>query len=284
MKNFKFLSFECYAIAARSASQADAKRKAKNHGLVQAHAARAYVVLQKIHDFKKHVSMEQTRRDCRRIPDVVRWAVKGNPLSMQERRRFIRLQFCGAFFTRFPSFHDINVSFSDVQFPGISVKKENLGRYSTHCSYNKIKYNFDIVLPKKYLYDSPHILEHSGQALWYVSKKIVKNCLAYKCLTMNKRDFSPRYVYIVKRNGATYMGKTLRDAMKRALNSVTLTFNSFISRSMYATITGACNTGIAQFCEMHNITKKRIKVLELLEIMDGTEYGYHKFIGAITND
>lgn len=70
----------------------------------------------------------------------------------------------------------------------------------------------------------------------------------------------------------------------RALNSVALAFNSFISRSMYATITGACNTGITQFCEKHNITKRRIKVSELLEIMDGTEYGYQKFIGVITND
>ena len=163
MKKFKFLDAAYYAIASRSASQADARRKAKTLGLVQARAARAFAVIQKIRAFRKDARLEQTRRDCQRIPDVTRWAVNGNPLSMQERRRFIRLQFCGAFFTKFPSFHDINVSFSDVQFPGISVKKENLGRYSTHCSYNKIKYTFDIVLPKKYLYDKPRIIEHSGQ-------------------------------------------------------------------------------------------------------------------------
>lgn len=285
MKKFKFLDAVYYSIAARSVSQADAKRNAKAQCLVQAHAARAYVVLQKIRAFRKGARLEQTQRDCTAVPSVVRWSVKGNPISMQKRHIFISDKFRQAFFSKLPSFHDIKVSFShDINFPSVSVYKTSLGRYSSRCAYNKIKYNFNIVLPKNYLYDKPRIIEHSGQTFWYVSKKLVKNCLAYKCLAMNKSDFSPRYVYVVERNGATYIGKTLRDAMKRALNSVTLTFKSFISRSMYATITGACGTGITQFCEKHNITKRRIKVSELLEIMDGTEYGYQKFIGVITND
>lgn len=283
MKKFKFLDAVYYAIAARSESQADARRKAKDKGFIQARAARAFVIIQKIRDFKKHEKAEQKKRDCQRISPVVRGAVNGNPLSMQERRRFIRLQFCEAFFTKFPSFHDIKVSFSqDINFPSVSVYKTNLCRYSSRRTYNKIKYNFNIVLPKNYLYNEPRIIVHSGQAFWYVSKKIVKNCIAYKCITMNKTSFLPKYKYIVNRNGIFYTGKTLKDAVKRAFSSATLTLNSKISRSKYALITGACKPGIEKFCYDHNLENaKTVTVRELLSIMNGTEFGYEKFKNTI---
>lgn len=282
MKKFKFLDAIYYAIAARSASQADARRMAKAQVLVQARAARAFVIIQKIRAFRKDARLEQTRRDCAAVPSVVRWSVKGNPVCMQERRKNVFQSFCNAFFVKYPSFYKINRKFSAIDFPVISVEKENGGRYSSRRTYNKAIYKFNIMLPVKYIYSKPNILEFNENVYWYISKKVVKNCLAYKCLVMNKTSFLPEYKYIVNRNGIFYTGKTLKEAVKRAFSSATLTLNSRISRSKYAYITGACKAGIEKFCVSHGLEEvKTVTVRELLSIMDGTEFGYGKFKNAI---
>jgi hypothetical protein len=94
--------------------------------------------------------------------------------------------------------------------------------------------------------------------------------------SMQNGEFMKTPMIIAAKDGFTAHGKTYKQAIKDLLYKIRnetikhkkISLESYMTDKLFHVITGACMTGIRLWKERHGITKKRIKVKNLLPIFD----------------
>ena len=123
--------------------------------------------------------------------------------------------------------------------------------------------------------------------------RTINNIKVYTCEWLKKSkgyDFSIQSGFVASNGEKHYHAETIKKAVNGVLRKIsrkedrhTITENSYMSKTKYHRITGACYSGISLWCAMQGIDENsRIKISDLLPILEKTKaYGYHNLLNAL---
>ena len=100
----------------------------------------------------------------------------------------------------------------------------------------------------------------------------------------NQGKFSNVYISVNHRKNASEIREIKRERRRKVYEDFMshLRFDSVINIRRYRALTGACQMGCQDFADRHNLPyNTRMKVSDLLRILDVNDYGYNKLVNAL---
>ena len=273
-------------IAAAANTLTEAKRNAKAQGLSQAETARQYKRIAERREEKMRLIGKIHFRNARNFKSPwLHFNISAQNFRERAARRVVNSQIMPYLWEP--------ADYESVITEGESLCIEYISRYDGHyggrfSSYPKLAWTINVTIPHDFMQRPIRVREIDGIPCLVLQQRtlpdgvnMVRANIIRPVRTEGFVGFEP--CWIAQANGASYHAEDFKDAyrgLQRKLKrlgraeSVKLTLDSKITRSMYRNLTGACCLGVKQFCEDHGLeNRKSITVRELLEIMPEGTFG-----------
>jgi hypothetical protein len=144
--------------------------------------------------------------------------------------------------------------------------------------YTTLIHHFDVYITNKLTIDMPKI---EGLYNVYCKKlREIGDITMYKATWLNRHrgynfSFKSGYVAVSNDSIISYHAATIKDAIKgikrkikKQKTNININSNEYITLKRFIEITGACNEGCKAFLYKHNIIAKKIKVPELIKLLE----------------
>ena len=277
---------ECIRIAAAANTLTEAKRNAKAQGLSQAETARQYKRIAERREEKHKLGFALRRRAASKLPKIT---MHDNISRCNFKERAARRVVNSRIMPYLWEPADYESVITEGRALCIEYVSQCGGYYGGNFSqYRKLSWTINVTIPQDFMLRPLRVREIDGIPCLVLQQRTLPDGVAmyranivHPVRTEGFVGFEP--CWIAQANGASYHAEDFKDAyrgLQRKLKrlgraeSVKLTLDSKITRSMYRNLTGACCLGVKQFCEDHGLeNKKRITVRELLDIMPEGTFG-----------
>lgn len=277
---------DCIRIAAAAETLTEAKRNAKAQGLSQAETARQYKRISERREEKRAFQAILRRKAASKLPKITMHDnISRSDFKERAARRVVNSQIMPYLWEP--------ADYESVITGGESLCIEYVsqcgGYYGGNFShYPKLAWTINVTIPHDFMQHPIRVREIDGIPCLVLQKRTLPDGVTMYRTNIIRTVRTEGFVWfdpcwIAQANGASYHAEDFKDAyrgLQRKLKrlgraeSVKLTLDSKITRSMYRNLTGACCLGVKQFCEDHGLeNKKRITVRELLDIMPEGTFG-----------
>lgn len=190
----------------------------------------------------------------------------------------------------YPSFGGLEIFFDkNATMPSIENSTENLGKYSSRCTYQRVAHYCKITMSRKWKIDDTDgvtmLVKHSknlenctisqGWALARKGNSFEVSCTEMYCITDNRTSLSAHAENLkkAKKDLDRKVKTLLRNHAKRPLK-----LDDEITIAKYRELTGACQAGCERFCEREGLDPNgSILVRDLLRKLRGSDYGVVTF-------
>lgn len=277
---------DCIRIAATAETLTEAKRNAKAQGLSQAETARQYKRISERREEKREFQFILRRKAASKLPKITMHDnISRSDFKARAARRVVN--------SRITPYLWEPADYESVITEGGSLCIEYVsqcgGYYGGNFShYRKLSWTINITVPHDFMQHPIRVREIDGIPCLVLQKRTLPDGVTMYRTNIIRTVRTEGFVWfepcwIAQSNGASYHAEDFKDAyrgLQRKLKrlgraeSVKLTLDSKITRSMYRNLTGACCLGVKQFCEDHGLeNRKSITVRELLSIMPEGTFG-----------
>jgi hypothetical protein len=193
-----------------------------------------------------------------------------------------------------PTFGSLTVEFKkDIVEPRIVNVSQNLGRYSSRCSYQKVEHNCTIIVRRDWKVENidgiPTIISHTknvdGLTInkgWTLSRVRTSYVVKYEPVICVQNQIGLAAHGTDLRKCIQSLNRKFKVLQKSSGVKKKLALDDYISVEDYRDITGACQFGCEQFCEREGLDAHgRIKVRDLIGKLKINDYGAKQFWATV---
>lgn len=284
---------ECIRIAAAAETLTEAKRNAKAQGLSQAETARHYKRISERREEKRTLQRILLRKAWLSHKSTMHDNISHYNFRSRAMFRVINQRLMPSLW--YPANYQLEIS--EGKALSVEYTSKDCGHYGGNFShYRKLAWTINVTVPHDFMQRPIRVREIDGIPCLVLQQRTLPDGVTMYRVNIIRPVRTEGFVgfepcWIAQANGASYHAEDFKDAyrgLQRKLKrlgraeSVKLTLDSKITRSMYRNLTGACCLGVKQFCEDHGLeNRKSITVRELLSIMPEGTFGKSALLKAV---